>query len=204
MRDCFALLNEPRRPWLDPEALKQKFIAISKDVHPDRVHGRTDAERQAAQERYTELNAAYQCLREPRTRLQHLIELELGEKPADLQRVPPDLMNRFLEVGNLCREVDPFLVEKSSVTSPLLQVQMFERSQAWTERLNALQMRLTSWQNELSRELQSLDAAWDPSTPSDPAARRATLPRLEELARLFAYFARWSAQIQERIVQLSF
>ena len=58
MTDYFALLNEPRRPWLDPEPLKDKFLALSATVHPDRVHNLGAAERAAAQERYTELNAA--------------------------------------------------------------------------------------------------------------------------------------------------
>jgi hypothetical protein len=52
----------------------------------------------------------------------------------------------------------------------------------------------------LTRELQRIDAAWQ----ADAARRKALLPRLEELYRLFSYFARWSAQIQERVVRLSF
>ena len=78
MTDFFALLDEPRRPWLESELLKQKFLALSATVHPDRVHNLGDAERAAAQERYTELNAAYNCLREPKDRLHHLLQLELG------------------------------------------------------------------------------------------------------------------------------
>src|SRR5215472_9636832 len=76
MVDYFALLDEPRRPWLDAEPLKEKFLALSATVHPDRVHNLSETERAAAQERYTELNAAYQCLREPKERLHHLLELE--------------------------------------------------------------------------------------------------------------------------------
>ena len=81
MIDYFTLLNEPRRPWLDAELLKQKFLALSATVHPDRVHNLGEAERAAAQERYTELNTAYNCLREPKERLQHLLQLELGALP---------------------------------------------------------------------------------------------------------------------------
>jgi len=36
MTDYFALLDEPRRPWLDVSSLKQKFLARSSEVHPDR------------------------------------------------------------------------------------------------------------------------------------------------------------------------
>ena len=38
MTDAFALLSEPRRPWLDAEALKARFLPLSAAVHPDRVH----------------------------------------------------------------------------------------------------------------------------------------------------------------------
>src|ERR1043166_1863885 len=139
MIDVFALLHEPRRPWLDAEALKQKFLALSGAAHPDRVHSATDAEKQAANARYAELNAAHNTLREPRGRLLHLLELEHGAKPSDIQRIPPGTMDLFVEVGQLCRDVDAFLAERRNVTSPLLKVQMFERGMEWTDKLQALQ-----------------------------------------------------------------
>src|SRR4051812_33187546 len=98
MIDNFALLNEPRRPWVDPDALKTKFLALSSEVHPDRVHNAAEVEKQAANQRYSELNAAYNCLREPKDRLQHLLELELGAKPKDIQRIPAGTMDEFFEV----------------------------------------------------------------------------------------------------------
>jgi DnaJ-domain-containing protein 1 len=45
--DYFALLDEPRQPWLDEEALKAKFFALSTSVHPDRVHALPEIERKA-------------------------------------------------------------------------------------------------------------------------------------------------------------
>ena len=80
--DFFELLNEPRRPWLDAEELKKKFLALSAAVHPDRVHGSNETERQGAQARYAELNLAYNRLREPKERLQHFFfRLEFQEAP---------------------------------------------------------------------------------------------------------------------------
>src|SRR3954451_20044946 len=122
MTDYFQLLQEPRRPWLDPEALRKKFLEISSAVHPDRVHNAADIEKQAANVRYIELNAAYQTLREPKERLLHLLTLETGSKPKEVQALLPGAMDLFLEVAGKCREVDLFLGERNGVTSPLLKV----------------------------------------------------------------------------------
>jgi hypothetical protein len=197
MIDFFALLNEPRRPWLDADLLKQKFLTLAADRHPDRVHNASEAEKSEATKRYAELNAAFNCLLEPKSRLLHLLELESGAKPKDVQQIPPALANLFAEVANSCRSADSFLVEKSAVTSPLLQVQWFERAQEWIEQLNGLQKKLGGLHEQLLGELKAADANWP------TAARPELLVRLEELYRLFSYFNRWSRQLQERIVRLS-
>lgn len=200
MTDCFALLEEPRRPWLDPEALKQKFLALSATVHPDRVHNLGETDRVAAQERYTELNAAYNGLREPKDRLHHLLQLELGTVPKDVQRIPSELMDLSLEIGQRCREADAFLAEKAKATSPLLQVKFFERGQEFADMLQGLRKRVNGHNEGLIEELKQIDGAWQ----SAREPRAPLLARLEELYRLFSYFARWAAQIQERLVRLSF
>ncbi len=197
MTDYFALLNEPRRPWLEAEALKEKFLALSAEVHPDRVHLSSEADKLAANRRYTELNAAYHCLREPRDRLRHLLELELGKKPSDLTNVPDDLMDLFFGVGKVLKETDAFIVEKSKATSPLLQVQFFERGQEWIEKLGGLRQTINSRREPLINELKSLSPTWD-GKPQKP------LERLLEIWRLLSFYERWLAQIQERVVQLSF
>jgi DnaJ-domain-containing protein 1 len=200
MTDYFALFNEPRRPWLDSELLKEKFLALSATVHPDRVHNLGEAERAAAQERYTELNTAYNSLREPKERLHHLLELEHGALPKDIQRIPSELMDLSLEVGQACREADAFLAEKAKVTSPLLQVTYFERGQEFVDKLQGVRQRVIALNNRLIEELREIDAAWQ----STATPRSALLQRLEQLYRLFSYFARWTAQTQERVVRLSF
>ena len=202
--DYFELLGEPRRPWLDPEALKQKFLSLSSQAHPDRFHAAPEAERQAAGRRYVELNAAWQCLREPKERLRHLLELQLGARPPDIQRVPPELTEPFFEVGRLCREASNFLAEKARASSPVVQAQMFGRGAEWTDRLQAMQQHLNRRREDLLAELKTMNAAWDAA--AEPGAPRGELPlqRLEEIYRLLGYFGRWSEQLQERIVQLAF
>jgi DnaJ-domain-containing protein 1 len=197
MVDNFALFNESRRPWLDPEALKQKFLKFSAEVHPDRVHNASEAEKESANKRYAELNAAYNCLREPKERLLHLLELETSAKPKDVQRIPPGTMDLFVEVGQTCRDADAFIAERSKVTSPLLKVQLFEKGMEWTDKLNGLQQKINAKRDELFAELQTMNAAWETGSALP-------LERLEQIYRILSYVARWTEQIQERIVQLSF
>lgn len=201
MTDFFALLDEPRRPWLDAELLKAKFIARSAHDHPDRVHGATASEKLAAARRYAELNTAYNCLRDPKERLAHLLELELAAKPKDLQEMPDALAETFLAVAQLCRQVDDFLKAKSQVSSPMLQLQFFERTQEWMEKLNALQQRLTVQHNTLTHSLQMLDHEWNEARTED-TTHRELLGRAEELYRQWAFQTRWMAQIQERLARL--
>ncbi|MDQ6632865.1 MAG: hypothetical protein M3Y82_14100 [Verrucomicrobiota bacterium] len=206
MPDNFALLNEPRCPWLDLNLLKNKFFTFSSEVHPDKIHSGSEPEKNAADQRYANLNAAYNCLREPKERLLHLLELELGAKPKDVQRIPPGTMDLFVEVGQTCREADSFLKEKSEITSPLLKVQMFEKGMQWTDQLNLLQGKINVRRDELLNELQTLNPIWDSAPAIGTPQRAAMLPleRLEQIYRILSYVARWTEQIQERLVQLSF
>ena len=199
MTDYFVLLNEPRRPWLEPDSLKQRFLAKAASIHPDRIHNAAESEKAGANRRYAELNAAYNCLAEPKSRLRHLLELELGAKPKDVQQIPTALADLFAEVATTCRNADVFLAEKSKAASPLLQVRLFERAQEWIERLNLLQRKLNEWHENLTNELKALDEKWSVADTT----HRDILPKLEELYRLFGYFNRWNSQIQERIVQLT-
>ena len=201
MTDYFALLGEPRRPWLEVEALKSKFLALAAESHPDKQNCTNESEKLAANRHYAELNAAYNCLAEPKARLLHLLELETGAKPSDVQQVPSALADLFAEIAMTCRNADAFLNEKSKAASLLLQVQLFEHGQEWVERLRARQTKLAGLRDRLIEELKSLDAQWTAKPQS--LERKSMLSRLEELYRLFGYFNRWNSQIQERIVQLS-
>jgi curved DNA-binding protein CbpA len=200
MTDYFALLDEPRRPWLEPEALKQKFFALSASAHPDKVPAAGAAERSDAAKSFAELNAAYQCLTGPKSRLRHLLELELGAKPKDIEQIPGALADLFAEVAATCRSADGFLAEKSRVTSPLLQVHWFERGQEWVDNLNRWQQKLNGLHGRLLEELKALDERW---VGTDGKPRPEVLAEAERLYRLFGYFNRWSGQIQERVVRLA-
>jgi DnaJ-domain-containing protein 1 len=204
--DNFALLGQPRLPWLDPVALKAAFLEQSARLHPDRAQAANAEEQAAATGRFAELNAAYNCLREPKERVLHLLELESGAPPANVQSVPADTMDLLMETGQVCRQTDQFLAAKSRAASPLLQAHKFEQALDWTARLQALHERIQLRRDQLLAELRAMNEAWISAPPVPAPARPGSLPlrRLEELGRTFSYIARCSGQIQERLAQLSF
>ncbi len=206
MTDFFALFGEPRRPWLDPVELKAKFLAFTAEVHPDRFHNATEAEKRAASQRYTELNTAYNCLRAAKVRLLHLLELERGTKPPEVQQIPPATMDLFTQVNQLCREADSFLAEKANATSPILKVQMFEKGMALTEKLNSRLQQLNARREALTEQMKLLNLAWESAPPAGSPVRINVLPctRLEHIYREFSFLTRWCEQLQERVARISF
>ena len=207
MTDCFELLSEPRRPWLDDDALKSRFLERSGPVHPDRVHGAPQHERDAATSRYADLNAAYNRLREPRDRLLHLLELESGSAPDDIQRIPPGTMDLFVEIGQACRDCDTFLTSRTGppLTSPMLKLKAMREGLEWGGRVDALRDKVLAMRSLLASELQSMNAVWEQAPPVGNPTRSGALPleRLEQLYRSMSYVARWMSQLDERRVQLA-
>jgi curved DNA-binding protein CbpA len=204
--DHFAALDHPRQPWIDLEALKERFLEVSMPAHPDRVHNASAEDRAAATDRYAELNAAYNCLRDDKARVLHLLELELGAPPANLKDIPPDTMELFVEVGLGCREADRIVAARAKASSPLLQAQWLEPAMTQAEKLGALRDRITLRRDKLLTELRAMNSVWQAAPPPGSPARADALPlrRLEEMGRDLSYFSRWSAQLQERIAEISF
>ena len=205
MTDCFALLDEPRRPWLEPEALKEKFLARAAALHPDRFHGSSPSEKQEASNRYAELNGAHARLSNTKERLAHLLELELGRRPQDVQQVPSGTMDLFFQVGQLCKETDQLLAERAQVTAPLLKVKWFQQGLELGERISGLQQALGKELERIEAQLQTLNPAWAvaPAVGSPNRVEKLPLDRLEALYREASFLTRWRGQLQERFLQLA-
>lgn len=203
MTDYFALLEEPRRPWADPETLKQKFHALSSALHPDKLDSADAEAKAAANQRFAALNQAYNALRETRDRLDHLLRLE-GHPPG-IHSLPTESMDLVMKAGQFCRDADRFLAEKAGVTSPMLKMQFFQQGLEWTDRAQALQNEIQSQIAALDSRIRELNPAWEAADGAGAEERAGLLP-LRALASLFgfySYLAKWRAQVGERVVQLA-
>jgi len=198
MTDRFALLGQPRRPWLDEEQLKKQFLALSAEAHPDRRHSATPEEKAAATQCFTGLNAAYNCLKEPRERVRHLVELELGRKPGDLKNVPTELADAFMKIAATSRMTEKLVAEKATIQSPLLLAGFLEKIQPHLDSIEQLQRTVTRLHAAALERLQSLDSAWQ-----DAENRNAVLQQLEELAHILGFHGRWQTQLQEAHLRLT-
>ena len=114
MTDLFALLGEPRRPFLDPERIKETFHRLSRTEHPDQQ----TAPAVAADAGFAQLNLAQATLRDPKTRLRHLLELEFpAVRLSGPSTVPPALGDLFAPIHGLLREIDALLSRKANAPS---------------------------------------------------------------------------------------
>lgn len=203
--DAFAILGEPRRPSPDLDAIQAKFHALAATLHPDRSHGAGAEDRASANVRFAALSAAYACLREPKERLAHLLELELGAKPPDVQRIPPGTIALFAEVGAVCRAADLLLAARSAAAAPMQRWQSFEQALELVARIQAVKAAVRARELATLDEVAAMNASWESAPPAGDPARPAALPlpRLAELSQLLGYFARWSAQLNERQTRLA-
>jgi curved DNA-binding protein CbpA len=188
--DPFALFELEPVPALDADALKERFARATGETHPDKFQQAPEAERTAAETRYAELNRAYQTLIDPRQRLLALYELTKGEKPRDVQRIPPGTMDLFIEVGQACQQCDQFLERKRSAGGALQRAALMGEELTLQDTLMTLQGKLEKLGGTLETELAALDQRW--------RAGGKDLNALEAVYRKYSYLARWRQQLEER------
>ncbi len=174
MTDYFALLGEARRPWLDPEELKEKYFAHARERPAD-----------------ANLNEAFRVLSDPKSRLHHLLVLEGADLTAG-RAVPPAAAELFWNTGTLLREIDRWLLRSKEAGSALA------RALLQPERAK-LEQRLGELEEEL-REVYDTELAQWPRTEVDWPNEMA---RMVERYDSIAYLTRLREQTAEKRFQLS-
>ena len=177
MTDYFALLDEARRPWLDPEELKQKYHRLSRAAPPD-----------------AEINEAFRVLSDPKLRLHHLLTLE-GADLAAGRRVPKAVAEFFWKGGDLLREMDRWLLKNAEATSKLSQALLQPERARLDDKLSRFEEQLhAAYEFELV-QIQELDSAWSADSPND-------LAKLIELYDSNSYLTRLLERTAEKRFQL--
>ncbi|MEY2488857.1 MAG: hypothetical protein QOC70_799 [Verrucomicrobiota bacterium] len=195
MTDYFALLDQPRAPWLDPDKLKDSYHQKTLRAHPDAQANSPGAD--AADGAFTSLNEAYQVLQDPKRRLHHLLTLEGAAPSSADQTVPQQLHDLFPKIGALTHRAN-LLLEKIRATSnalsrSLLKPQILEVQNDTKE----VHEKIQELSDASLEKLRQINTAW----AKNP---REQIEALSNLYLAFAYLTRWSTQLDEMMFQLSF
>jgi curved DNA-binding protein CbpA len=184
MTDYFALLQQPRRPWLDLDELKERYQALALAEHPDqKTPGRGGID-------FAEVNEAYRCLRDPRLRLQHFLVLE-GNLPDAGETIPPDLFDLFSQISAFIPKADGFL-GKWRTTSNSLGKSLLE-----SERMSV--------QAESQTLVQKLRELYEQAVAAmeSPNELKTETGNLKRLYLRLTYLGRWLQQVEERSFALA-
>ena len=192
MTDLFALLGERRRPDLDPERIKETFHRLSRTEHPDQLSAPADH----ADADFAQLNLAQTTLRDPKSRLRHLLELEYPDlRLSGPGEVSPALAGLLMPIHGLLRDIDALLVRKAASPSTLARALLAREEFARREQAEQMLAEVDTLQAAALADLRSFDAVWQ-DRPPDAAAR------LHNLYQRFSYLTRWADQLRERLLVL--
>jgi len=187
MTSLFALLEEPPRPWLDPDALKAKYHQFTARHHPDVAGATAD---------FAEINRAYQTLADPAARLRHLLDLESPGFLSRAQPVPEDIAAFFTPVAEARQAVDTFLKKHASSTSPLAKALLSTEQYNVQERLEQTIATLQQMQDSLLTQVREADTLWLTDRP-------AALTLLPTLWQSLGYTAKWLATLRESLFRMA-
>jgi molecular chaperone HscB len=169
--DYFAFLGLPRKLVIETQELDRRFRDLSRKFHPDFYYNASPAERLASLERSSYLNDAYRALKQPVSRIEHLLTIEglpLGKDEGGAAKVPPGLLE---EVFALNEELDEIRdLRESGADAATL-----------AARLATARTPIEAKRDEHERALAAASEQWDRQGDAAADARRATLESLRRL-----------------------
>ena len=199
--DYFRYLGLPQRPLVDTEQLEATYLRLSQEYHPDRHPDLSAKEKEAILYRSALLNQAYSCLRDPKQRVQYLVELLTGGERSRSKAIPPQIAKLFRQVQTTLMAADAYLKEAERPKSSIEAVAFSLKSSgvmAQREDLTTCRRSIEAEQKAVLNELQDIDAQWDQAGEASEQA----FHRLANVADALSYLDRLGQQVHERLVAL--
>jgi molecular chaperone HscB len=97
MQNHFDRLGLPRRFSIDAAELERAYLAHSRAVHPDYHLAGPSSDLGASLELSAAVNEAYNTLRDPFARAEHLLALEGGPSASEQKQMPPAFLAEMLD-----------------------------------------------------------------------------------------------------------
>src|SRR5690349_21869614 len=103
----FELFGLPPQFAIDAAALQTRYRELQREVHPDRFASASQAERRASMQRATRVNEAYQALKSPLKRAEHLLQLHGVDPQFETNTtMPPEFLAGQPELREALEEAD--------------------------------------------------------------------------------------------------
>lgn len=98
MQSYFEMLGLAPQFDISLKTLEDAYFTAQRTCHPDRFVGRPEMERIAAISRSQLINDAYDTLKSPLFRAEHLLKLKDIEPLSDRKPVPPEILAEMMEL----------------------------------------------------------------------------------------------------------
>jgi curved DNA-binding protein CbpA len=190
MTDHFAVLRQPRRPWLDPDRLKQEYQQLSFAHHPDKR--RIDADDGPD---FAAVTDAYRILSNPQLRLQHLLTFNTEKSDTKKSPITGELTELFMRTAALVNDIEVVLAKREQATSTLAKSMLKAQIAPLEERANAQLRELQELYARTMDDLRRVDESWN--------SGRENPEELGELAQRFGFLDKWIGELRERQFRLS-
>jgi curved DNA-binding protein CbpA len=183
IEDAFAVFGIGRRPLIDEPALKETYLRLAAERHPDASGGED--------EEFHLLQEAYKTLRDPATRLRHLLELTFPSYRKEGGHVPHAEL--FLRAGNAVQAARTVRQRFENASSALARALLSPEIAEALRQIRGASRLVQTADDELAGQLEDMDRRWPDVSPDE----------LSALATAFRFIARWKSELSEWEFQLS-
>jgi curved DNA-binding protein CbpA len=180
MRDFFAVLGEARQPWLDLEKLEERYRELSLTSHPDRSTVVI-----AGDESFAAVNEAYRVLKDPKQRIQHLLQLEEYELGRE-NSPPQSLLPLFSQIGDFIARATKLWQRRGEHQNALAKSVLHAEILASQREVETLLTDAKTLLRQAEETTRSLNDSW-----------RSQPDELAKVYSMFGFLTRWIAQLEE-------
>lgn len=142
---------------VNPAELRQKYLGLSRSIHPDVAGRDSDKQRKQSLALSSGLNLAYETLRNPVSRAEYLLQMADGPSAADDKSVPGEMLG---EVMMLREEIDEAVQADDQASLRTLQETIGQRQQQTLEKIASIcrtaDLREPGVQTQLRRQLNAV------------------------------------------------
>lgn len=191
--DYFSVFGLPRKLALDANDLELRFHQLSWKLHPDNFAGASEAERELAVDRSSQLNDAYRALREPLGRVEYLLGLAgMRKEGQQKQQAPPELLEEVFELNESLDELRG--ARRAGDAAEMAGLR---------QRLQAARGNFRGKLEEVDRGLERLSGEWDRALDSgaDAAAQRKVMERMNEALNRRSYIRNLVESVEKELAE---